>query len=304
MEPREKMLRIIVVAVTAVFVFAGLIMAVAIGINIALAPVARALQDAGALSARVDALEAEVKSLAQRGPSAKAPAAPAEDFNKVYDLPVGGSHVLGKPDARVTLVDFSDFQCPYCARFYQVIEEVYKAFPDDVKVVLKDFPLGFHPAAKPAAKAALAAGLQGKYYEMAALLMASNPDNMTEEDFRAFAKEKGLDPDKYMSDLKAYSQARREGKEPEAKIELPPRKPEFSEELYKKLAGDLGLDVAKYAKDLKEQDAAFEKKIAEDVALAAKADVRGTPTFFLNGKKTRARDLAGFKAEIEKLLKK
>jgi protein-disulfide isomerase len=107
-----------------------------------------------------------------------------------------------------------------------------------------------------------------------------------------------------MSDLKAYSQARREGKEPEAKIELPPRKPEFSEELYKKLAGDLGLDVAKYAKDLKEQDAAFEKKIAEDVALAAKADVRGTPTFFLNGKKTRARDLAGFKAEIEKLLKK
>lgn len=180
------------------------------------------------------------------------PAPPQEDFNKVYDLPIGVSPVNGKKEAPVTITEFIDLQCPFCARFYPPVKEVLKEYPDKVKLVLKNFPLSFHPNAKPAAKLALAANEQGKYYEMVDLLLQNGAD---------------------VSDAKV-----------------------------KDYAKQLNLNYEKLMKDLKDNDAQYEKRIADDIALGDQADVQGTPTFYLNGKKTNARDAATYKVEIDKIL--
>ncbi len=178
---------------------------------------------------------------------------PPEDYTKVYEIPVDGSPVKGPADAPVTIVEFLDFQCPFCARFHPVLDEVLAAYPDKVRYVLKNFPLRFHPQAASAAKAALAAGEQGKYFEMAGILL-KNQRQLTEDNF-------------------------------------------------KKWAGELGLDVDKFWKDYK-NDAKWTKIIQKDIALGNKVNVRGTPTFYLNGRKTRARDLTSYKREIDAILKK
>ena len=76
----------------------------------------------------------------------------------------------------------------------------------------------------------------------------------------------------------------------------------LSEAKYNEIAKNIGLNVAKFKKDYKEKDALWEKYIQADMALAGKVNVRGTPTFYINGRKTRARDFAAFKAEIDKIL--
>ena len=68
-------------------------------------------------------------------------------------------------DAKVTLVVFDDYQCPYCARLERFIHQVLEQFPNDVKYVIKHFPLSNHPFAHPGAMASLAAGKQGKFWE-------------------------------------------------------------------------------------------------------------------------------------------
>jgi protein-disulfide isomerase len=182
------------------------------------------------------------------------PMPPQEDFNKVHQIDISKSYVKGNKNAPVTIVEFTDFQCPFCNRFHAPLQEAISAYPKDVKLVIKNFPLPFHPQAKPAAKAALAAGEQGKYFEMADLLLANQQS--------------------------------------------------LSDDKYKELAKQLGLNVKKFETDLKEKDAQYEAVLAADMALVEEVDVRGTPTFFINGKKTMARDAATWKQEIEKLLKK
>ena len=73
---------------------------------------------------------------------------------------------MGNPDAKVTVTEFFDFQWPYCAKSVSVIEEILAKYPNDVKVVFKNFPLGSHKQARKAAMYALAAGRQGKFKEM------------------------------------------------------------------------------------------------------------------------------------------
>jgi protein-disulfide isomerase len=77
----------------------------------------------------------------------------------------------------------------------------------------------------------------------------------------------------------------------------------LSDDKYKELAGKIGLNVAKFTQDLKDKDAEFEKKLQADIALGQKADVRGTPSYYINGKKSQARDIEGWKAEVQALLK-
>ncbi len=73
---------------------------------------------------------------------------------------IAGLPMRGNPDAPVTIIEFSDFQCPYCARGADTMEQVLEKYPDDVKFVFQHFPLGFHPWAKPASIASHCAGLQ------------------------------------------------------------------------------------------------------------------------------------------------
>lgn len=84
----------------------------------------------------------------------------AEAKKKQLDDAVEGYPVRGNPNAPVTIVEFSDFQCPYCARGASTVDEILKKYPSDVKVVFKHFPLGFHNWAKPAAIAANCAAKQ------------------------------------------------------------------------------------------------------------------------------------------------
>jgi len=97
-------------------------------------------------------------------------------------------------------VEFSDFQCPFCAQASGLIEQVLKAYPKDVKFVYKNFPLPFHQNAMPAAKAAVAAGMQGKFYEMHDKLFA-NSRNLSEDFYVKAAGEIGLDVDKFKKDM-------------------------------------------------------------------------------------------------------
>ncbi len=184
---------------------------------------------------------------AQQGP-------PPEDYTKVYDIEEANSPIRGKKDAPVTIVEFVDFQCPFCSRFHSTVNQVMEAYPNDVRYILKNYPLSFHPQARPAAKAAFAAGEQGKYWEMVELILEDNS---------------GL-----------------------------------SEEKYKVYAEKLGLNLNKFSKDITDKDAQWEEWIEADMALGERSDVQGTPTFYLNGRKTMSRDLNAFKSEIDAILKK
>lgn len=128
------------------------------------------------------------------------PRRPTVDYNKVHNLPVGSSAIKGSKEARVTIVEFSDFQCPYCSRVQSTLREVLKAYPDDVKLVYKDFPLSFHKQAKNAARAARAAGEQGKYWEMHDMLF-ENYNRLTDDKFKEFATKLNLDLNKFMTDF-------------------------------------------------------------------------------------------------------
>ena len=150
---------------------------------------------------KLDGLSAGQKQLAKAGGAAR-PAAqrPTEDPNKVYDLKIGKSPVRGPADAPVTIVEFSDFQCPFCSQASGLIDQVLKAYPKDVKFVYKNYPLPFHPHAMPAAKAAVAAGEQGKFYEMHDKIFA-NQRNLSEDFYVKAAGEIGLDVDKFKKDM-------------------------------------------------------------------------------------------------------
>jgi protein-disulfide isomerase len=102
-------------------------------------------------SEEIAAMVAEKEAQKQRDAMAK---------QKQLDAAIEGVPVRGNPDAPVTIVEFSDFQCPYCARGATTVDELLKKYPNDVKVVFKHFPLGFHNWAKPAAIAANCAAKQ------------------------------------------------------------------------------------------------------------------------------------------------
>lgn len=114
-------------------------------------------------------------------------------------------HVKGPSDAKATLVEFGDFQCPACASYYPLVEKLHEDFPNDLRVVFKHFPLKqIHQQAQNSAEASEAAALQGKFWEMYAQLY-SNQDKWVRtsgrETFEQFATAIGLDMTKFSSDL-------------------------------------------------------------------------------------------------------
>jgi len=183
-------------------------------------------------------LEKIEKDIAAKPAAAPAANRPQVDPNKVYEIPVANSAVRGPKDAPVTITMFSDF--------------VLKAYPNDVNFVMKQFPLrSIHPNADPAARAAIAAGRQGKFWEMHDELY-KNARNLTPETIKGLGEKLGLD--------------------------------------MKKFEADQASDEVK-------------KQVDEELALGAKSDVRGTPSFFVNGKLAQNRSVEGFKTQIDAELK-
>ena len=103
---------------------------------------------------------------------------------------------LGTDGAPIEIIQFAEFQCPYCGKAGEAIDQVLKEYEGKVKMVYRDFPLGFHDRAIPAAVAANCSGEQGKYWEMHKLLM-SNQRALQESDLTGHATTLGLDMEKW-----------------------------------------------------------------------------------------------------------
>ncbi len=110
--------------------------------------------------------------------------------------------VKGSPRAPVTIVEFSDFQCPYCSRAEATLQQVERTYGDKVRFVWKHEPLPFHPNAMPAALAAEAAREQGKFWQMHEKLFA-NQTAQSPENYERWAKELGLDLGRFRASLQS-----------------------------------------------------------------------------------------------------
>ncbi|HUB83680.1 MAG TPA: thioredoxin domain-containing protein [Bryobacteraceae bacterium] len=114
-------------------------------------------------------------------------------------IPVTGDPVLGPAGAKVTIVEFSDFQCPYCALAVAKLNAVLKAYPKDVKLIYKQYPLEIHSQAALAAEAALAAQKQGKFWELHDAMYADRT-HLTRQNILAMAGKIGLDMKRFQQD--------------------------------------------------------------------------------------------------------
>ncbi|MBP7291721.1 MAG: thioredoxin domain-containing protein [Nannocystaceae bacterium] len=122
------------------------------------------------------------------------------DPNAHYRVPADGRPALGPADALVTVVVFSDFQCPFCSRFAGVMHQLVEKHPD-VRVVFRNLPLPMHPRAREAAKAALAADRQGQFWAMHDAFFAAQERLGDDGDFAEFAREIGLDVQRFTADM-------------------------------------------------------------------------------------------------------
>jgi protein-disulfide isomerase len=169
-----------------------------------------------------------------------------EQQSERQHIPLVGVH-KGAANAPITIVEFVDFQCPFCGRATDTIDQVFKEYLGQVRFYVRHSPLPFHPDAPAAAEAALAAEEQGKFWEMHDKLIG-NQRNLAREDLEAYARELGLDMGKFTQALDARS---------------------------------------------------HKARIDQDIVVAEKVGARGTPTFFINGRKmSGAQPFEAFKGVI------
>lgn len=141
--------------------------------------------------------------------------------------------IRGAAEPLVTIVEYSDFQCPFCGTFAATVHELESVYPEDLRVVFHQFPMPMHPQAPMAAKAAIAAQAQGKFWAMHDWMFAHRSTLSRDDLFGA--------------------------------------------------AADLGLDTAKFEADLDSEDTA--KRLELEQTLGRRLGVRGTPSFFVNGRR-------------------
>jgi len=191
-------------------------------------------------------------------PAAAAPTPGADnppvDDGKPVQVSTSGAFIKGANSAKVTIAEFSEFQCPFCKRVVPTVAQLAKDYQGKVKIAFKHNPLPFHSYALDASKAAIAAGKQGKFWEMHDKLFDAQGGNLTRSDFERFAQE-------------------------------------------------LQLNLTKFKADLDSSEVAATIKADQDEA--ARLGARGTPTFFINGRRlTGAQPIEQFKTIIDEELKK
>ena len=130
------------------------------------------------------------------------PSAPTEPIAPNDPLPPAGpvppvdadDHVRGNPNAKVTMIEYSDFECPFCLRHLDTMEQILAQYPNDVNLVYRHFPLtSIHPEAQKAAEATECAGAQGKFWEMHDKIFEANgAGTMSVQKWKDIAKELGL----------------------------------------------------------------------------------------------------------------
>lgn len=192
----------------------------------------------------VEKIKAYKESLARIRGAAKVEVTLPEPDAKVFVT--AGGPTKGPDSAPVQLVEFSDFQCPYCKRAHGFIGEVLREYGPKVQLVFKHLPLTIHPEAFASAQASHCAGAQGKFWEFHDRLFASD-------------------------DLTAQA--------------------------LKKYAGELSLDAQEFSRCMDSESS--RAAILKDLAEARRANVEGTPTFFVNGKPVRG---IGSAADLRKVI--
>lgn len=167
--------------------------------------------DAAALEARLEALELRLHAaLNPPRPSPRRAEAPAPEPAAVLaKLEIEGAPALGPEDAAVTVVEFADFQCPFCARVRGTLERLRSEYPEQVRVVFKHFPLEIHPESMLAHRAAAAAAAQGRFWELHDRIFAA-PGALDRAGLLHHARALGLD-------LEAFERAL-DGPESEAAV--------------------------------------------------------------------------------------
>lgn len=141
----------------------------------------------------------EKKKMVDKWLASKTTKAPIEVFvqkprRPTYDVKVGNAPFSGGASAKVEVVEFSDFQCPFCARAAEILRQIKKKYGSKVKVAFKQFPLPFHSQAKDAAIAALCANEQNtKYFWAMHDAMFADQSKLKIEDLKATAKKIGVD---------------------------------------------------------------------------------------------------------------
>jgi protein-disulfide isomerase len=108
-----------------------------------------------------------------------------------YDIPIEGAYFMGRVDAPITIVEFSDYQCPYCKKFNdEVFHPLLEQYPEQIKFVYRNLPLtSIHDNAVPAAEAAMCAGEQGSYWQFHEMLFEKG---LGDSAYRKYAQELGL----------------------------------------------------------------------------------------------------------------
>ena len=118
-------------------------------------------------------------------------------------------HIQGPPDAPVTLVEYGDYQCPYCGAAYPIVKELQARLGEGLRFVFRNFPITTsHPRAEQAAEAAEAAAAQGRFWEIHDLLY-ENQKRLRDEDLVTYARQLGLDFGRFEQELTDHVHAAR-----------------------------------------------------------------------------------------------
>lgn len=132
-------------------------------------------------------------------------------WDAALTLPVSEDrdHIQGPAEAAVTLVEYGDYECPYCGAAYPIIKELQERMGERLRFVFRNFPITTsHPHAEQAAEAAEAAAAQGRFWQMHDLLY-ENQQRLGDEDLRAYAGQLGLEVEPFDQELAEHVHAPR-----------------------------------------------------------------------------------------------
>jgi protein-disulfide isomerase len=212
---------------------------------------ARALVDGGVPRSRVYATLSDRNFEAPKKPT---PSTPEVDDRTVWRVPIDGSPTRGPSEALVTIVEFADYQCPFCAKVQPTIEAVEREYKGKVRFVFKHNPLAFHPRAEPAAELAVQARVErgDPGFWKAHELLFANQQRLADEDLAGYARTLGFPPDRVARAIATH---------------------------------------------------AHKAVIERDQALADEVEAKGTPTFFVNGRRlVGAQPIEKFRALVDQEL--